>query len=144
MAATAIPRRCSKMPPRSLFLLVGMLGLIQLAECEAIDCSFNATYPRQYVAYRASYPPVLDGSLTDPQWTEVPWTEDFVDISTNSTPWLTTNAKIRFDDRFLYVGARLHDVAVWANISSTCHCVNATQDQVIYHGAHLTTTVSRE
>ena len=31
-------------------------------------------YPRQYVAYKTSSPPVTDGSLDDPAW-EVAWTE---------------------------------------------------------------------
>ena len=52
------------------------------------DCSFSASYPQQYVVYKTATPPVMDGSLDDPLWKEVPFTQDFVDISTASRPRL--------------------------------------------------------
>ena len=84
-------------------------------------------YPVQYVAYRLGTPPVMDGRLDDPAWTEVGFTNDFVDISTpqpgrtpgspESLPPLQTNAKMRWDDEFLYVGAFLDEPDVWANLT---------------------------
>lgn len=97
------------------------------------DCSFAASYPRQYVAYHTAVPPVLDGTLDDPAWLAVNFTERFVDISTATTPRLVTLVKLRYDDTFLYVGAQLQETQVWANITSTCHCLDPTHDQVIYH-----------
>lgn len=97
------------------------------------DCTFAASYPRQYVAFASSSPPVLDGRLDEPFWDAVPFSADFGDISTASVPGKRTNVKMRYDADYLYVGARLQEDAIWANISSTCHCVNASQDQVIYH-----------
>jgi hypothetical protein len=55
------------------------------------------------------------------------------DISTASTPGKRTRAKIRYDDQFLYIGAEVTDDTIFANISSTCHCIDPTHDQVIYH-----------
>lgn len=107
--------------------------LLCVLACVAFDCSFSDSYPRQYVAYYTKKPLVIDGSLSDPGWAEVPWTEDFVDINTSTKPALRTQAKIRWDDRFLYVGALLEEPACWANISSTCHCLDPDQDQVIFH-----------
>ena len=46
-------------------------------------------------------PGTLDGDLTKSIWGEVPWTEDFVDISTDTVPQFQTRAKIRWDDAFL-------------------------------------------
>lgn len=94
------------------------------------DCTFASSYPRQYVAYRSATPPTFDGKLNEPFWTDVPFTEPFVDISTNSTPGKLTQAKIRYDDQFLYIGGYVQEDAIWANISSTCHCNTTTQDQV--------------
>jgi hypothetical protein len=56
-----------------------------------------------------------------------------VDISTAASPRLSTHAKIRWDDAFLYVGALLEEPQAFANITATCHCLNASQDQVIFH-----------
>ena len=97
------------------------------------DCSFAASYPRSYVAYRTATPPVLDGTLDDPAWLAVNFTDKFVDISTATPPRLDTRVKLRYDEKFLYVGAQLQETQVWAYISSTCHCLDPVHDQVIYH-----------
>ena len=67
----------------------------------------------------------MDGKLDDPEWEEVGFTEDFVDIATDIIPQASatttqgegcifstvlflqfrTRAKIRWSDNFLYVGA---------------------------------------
>lgn len=101
----------------------------------AFDCSFAASYPRQYVAYHlpSDAGVIVDGALDEPAWTEVGFTDAFVDISTSTPPALLTRAKLRWSDSHLFVGGLLQEPAVWANISHVCHCVNASQDQVIYH-----------
>ena len=100
----------------------------------AFDCSFASSYPRQYVAYRNfDKDLVIDGRLDDDAWTEVGFTSDFVDISTTTTPHLRTNAKIRFDDTYLYIGSRMQEPQVAANITYTCHCNDEPGDQVIFH-----------
>ena len=98
------------------------------------DCSFSSSYPRSYVAYRNfDRDLVIDGKLDDAAWQEVAFTEDFVDISTSTTPRLRTNVKMRFDDEFLYVGARLEETMLAANITYCCHCNDEPGDQVIFH-----------
>ena len=100
----------------------------------AIDCSFSDSYPRQLVAFKSGAGDlVIDGKLDDAAWEEVGFSSDFVDISTNLTPALRTNVKVRWDDNFLYVGARLQEPQPWANISWTCHCMDPAADQVIFH-----------
>ena len=72
---------------------------------------YSSIYPRHYIAYRA--PPAqansglaisINGDLNKPFWTEVPWTDDFVDIETNTAPKFRTAVKMRWDEEFLYVG----------------------------------------
>ncbi len=94
------------------------------------DCTFAASYPRQYVAYKSADTPAMDGRLDEPFWEAVAWTEDFVDISTAAIPGKRTRAKIRYDDAFLYVGTEVSDNTIWANISSACHCIDPNHDQV--------------
>jgi hypothetical protein len=90
-------------------------------------------YPRQYVAFKTTTPPTIDGKLDEPMWQERGFTEDFVDISTQTLPHFRTRAKIAWDDEWLYVGGYVEDTAVWANITYTCHCYNQSEDQVIFH-----------
>eukprot|EP00995_Heteronema_vittatum_P007481 NODE_262_length_1564_cov_4.591419_g187_i0.p1 GENE.NODE_262_length_1564_cov_4.591419_g187_i0~~NODE_262_length_1564_cov_4.591419_g187_i0.p1 ORF type:complete len:446 (-),score=116.13 NODE_262_length_1564_cov_4.591419_g187_i0:118-1455(-) len=98
-----------------------------LMEAAADDCAFRTTYPKQYVAYRVTEPPTLDGRLDDPAWTEVAWTTDFLDISgpTFPTPRYRTAAKIRWDDEYLYVAAWLEEPDVWANLTA--------RNSVVFH-----------
>ena len=106
----------------------------QSSSCKQI---IDDHYPRQYVALRAQSPPAqIDGDITKPFWNEpgVEWTEDFIDISTSAIPQLRTRAKIRFDDEYLYVAGHLEDSHVCSNITACCHCINASQDQVVFHG----------
>ena len=37
--------------------------------------------PRRYQCRRVEGPIKIDGSLEDPAWQELPWTDDFVDIT---------------------------------------------------------------
>jgi hypothetical protein len=72
-----------------------------LGDLESFDCSYSQLYPRQYVAYKLGpesglSPTTLDGDLTKSVWEEVPWTENFVDISTTTTPKFGTAAKVEF------------------------------------------------
>lgn len=95
-------------------------------------CDYYASYPNQYVGYYTSEAPVLDGKLDEKLWMDVPFSSDFVDISTDVTPRFSTRMKIRFDEEFLYVGAHLDEPQIWANITHACHCISP-EDQVIYH-----------
>jgi len=114
-------------------LVAGILINISVARAGSL-CDFVDTYPRQYVAYHISNEDIqLDGKLKDEVWDEVEFTGEFVDISTTIKPQFNTQAKILWSDDFLYVGAVLQEPNIWANITSTCHCMNSSQDQVIYH-----------
>lgn len=49
------------------------------------DCSFSDSYPQQYVVHKTAEVPVMDGSLDDTLWKEVPFTNvrvlSFIKIS---------------------------------------------------------------
>lgn len=59
----------------------------------------------------------MDGKLDDPAWAAAPWTSEFVDIQGDAVkpPYFRTRAKMRWDEKWLYVGADLQDDALWAN-----------------------------
>ena len=104
-------------------------------------CSFDSIYPKTYIAYKVQpyevkkgnqLPLLLDGNINEPFWNAVPFTENFVDISTTTIPKFQTKAKIRYDDTYLYIAAMINDTAIWANITHTCHCISSTENQVIF------------
>jgi len=76
------------------------------------------TLPRNYVCYKAEDTPAIDGSLMDPAWLEVPWTESFVDIKGDdeAPPRFKTRAKMLWDNTYFYVGAELQEPHLWATM----------------------------
>ncbi|KAL7530869.1 hypothetical protein ACHAWF_003542 [Thalassiosira exigua] len=98
---------------------------------------YGSIYPRQYVALRAPPPSnvgdattssssssphpspaaTIDGDLTKPFWADVPWSEDFVDIATETPPKFRTKVKMRWDDAYLYVGAHMEETDVWGTLT---------------------------
>lgn len=96
-----------------------LLATLEVDKGLRAACSYEEAYPRQYIVYKTNMlsPNDLDGDLTKVVWTEVPWTDDFVDISTKTLPRLRTRAKIRWDDEFLYVGAQLDEPQIWGTLT---------------------------
>jgi hypothetical protein len=125
----------------SMAKLFFLLLLVSVAN--AFDCSFTSTYPRQYVVAELTADeemPLLgrlDGRLDDAAWRDsvAPFSSPFLDISTATLPPLRTAVKLRWSSQSgtLYIGALLEEPAACGNITATCHCINATQDQVIFH-----------
>ena len=85
------------------------------------------TTPYGYVANKATAPINIDGILDEPDWQSAPWTENFADISGEGfpTPRFVTNAKILWDDDYLYVGGQLEEPCIWADLMQ--------RDTVVYY-----------
>ncbi|KAL8600036.1 hypothetical protein ACOMHN_039269 [Nucella lapillus] len=118
--------RCGKTvredPAIKNFLISGEVSACQAAEC-------RVDLPRAYVVYKLDrYKINIDGQLNERAWTEVAWTEDFVDIGGEDlpAPRFESRVKLRWDDRNLYIGAYLQELAVWAN--KTLHDSTIYQD----------------
>jgi len=87
--------------------------LISIVYCNN-SCDF--VYPKHYINYFTSNPPIIDGKLDDEAWKEVSWTDPFMDIQgiKYPVPRFLTKAKMRFDDHWLYIGAYIQETQVWA------------------------------
>ncbi len=83
--------------------------------------------PETYVCYRAETPPVIDGFLDDDVWSNVDWTNPFVDITGNkeNQPAQQTRVKMVWNDDCFYIAAELEEKHVWATLRQ--------RDTVIYH-----------
>ena len=75
--------------------------------------------PRGYLCYRASGPVTIDGKLDEAAWKAAPWSDDFIDIegAAKPKPRHRTRMKMLWDDRFLYIAARLEEPHVWGTLT---------------------------
>lgn len=109
---------------RRALLAAGLLGILGLgvfaigapgaASPETAErLPFN---PRTYMIQRATSAPQIDGHLDETAWTEATWTAPFVNsISRDApAPRFRTQAKMMWDDRYLYVAAKLEEPHVRA------------------------------
>ena len=124
-----------------IFICSALCGLISLAGCaggekqekgEDTQCIFDKyerylVEPRAYVAYRPEGALKIDGKLDEASWQKAKFTEDFEDISGKgfATPKYKTNAKMLWDDDYLYVGAVLEEPNIVANLTQ--------RDTIIYY-----------
>ncbi|KAF0690257.1 Aste57867_18331 [Aphanomyces stellatus] len=109
------------------FILSSAAAVATMAQDDSIDasgggrCSFASHHPLRYAAKHLNGASiVVDGSLDDAAWVDAPWTSSFTDIQGPaywSQPWFKTQVKMRYDDRFLYVGAYLQDTNIWAKLT---------------------------
>ncbi|MFK7851974.1 MAG: carbohydrate-binding family 9-like protein [Akkermansiaceae bacterium] len=75
--------------------------------------------PRSYVCRRVSSPINFEISSSDPAWSKLAWSEDFVDITGSEAlkPRFRTRVKMGWDDKFFYVCAELEEPHVWGTIT---------------------------
>lgn len=104
--------------------------MMETAKFEIVGKTFDRPSvefsPERYVCYRASRSIKIDGDLEKPEWQSAEWTAAFVDIEgrDGSTPHLETRVKMLWDNEYFYVGARLEEPDLWANLTE--------RDSVIY------------
>jgi hypothetical protein len=75
--------------------------------------------PRSYVCYATADPPRIDGRLDDEAWEDAPWTDAFVDIegASKPAPRYETRVAMRWDERHLYIAARMEEPHVWGTLT---------------------------
>lgn len=83
--------------------------------------------PRHYACQRAAGSITVDGVLDDGAWNAAPWSDTFVDIegSLRPQPRFETRMKMLWDDRCLYVAARMVEPHVWATYDR--------RDMIVFH-----------
>ncbi|MBX2839615.1 MAG: carbohydrate-binding family 9-like protein [Gammaproteobacteria bacterium] len=74
---------------------------------------------KEYRCQRVSEKPKLKGFLTGKGWEELPWTDEFVDITGNEElkPRFWSKVKMGWDDEYFYVGALMEEPHVWGTIT---------------------------
>lgn len=99
-----------------ILLYVGILNITQIAYSQLFEHFFS---PAEYIVYRCTEAPVIDGDIADAVWEPAPWSSDFVDIEGISKlkPYYDTHFKMLWDNKNLYIAARLYDKHIWATLT---------------------------
>ncbi len=71
---------------------------------------------KRYVARRVDKPIKVDGKLDETAWKDAPSTGPFVNTLNGGPVEQSTQAKMLWDDKFLYVAFENTDVDVWSNL----------------------------
>ena len=72
---------------------------------------------KRYVARHVAKGPKLDGKLDDAVWNEAPTTGAFVDTMTGGAAGQKTEAKLLWDNKYLYVAFDNQDTDIWSTLT---------------------------
>jgi hypothetical protein len=72
---------------------------------------------KRYIARRVTQPLKIDGKLDEPAWKDAPSTGAFVNTMTGAPSDLVTEAKLLWDDKFLYVAFQNTDSDIWSSLT---------------------------
>ena len=111
---------------RSFFLFFS-LSLINCNNSNTLELDINdkIILPKHYIVNKINDQINIDGKDDELAWSNAIYTDDFIDIEGDKIPRQKTNVKMLWDDKFLYVFAKLYENHIWGDITK--------RDEVIYY-----------
>jgi hypothetical protein len=111
---------------RSFFLFFS-LSLINCNNSDtiALDINDKIILPKHYIVNKINDQINIDGRDDELAWNNAIYSDDFIDIEGDIIPSQKTNVKMLWDDKFLYVFAKLYENHIWGDITK--------RDEVIYY-----------
>ena len=111
---------------RSFFLFFS-LSLINCNNSDTLELDINdkIILPKHYIVNKINDQINIDGKDDELAWNNAIYTDDFIDIEGDKIPSQKTNVKMLWDDKFLYVFAKLYENHIWGDITK--------RDEVIYY-----------
>lgn len=111
---------------RSFFLFFSLF-LINCNNSDTIELDINdkIILPKHYIVNKINDQINIDGRDDELAWNNAIYTDDFIDIEGSKTPSQKTNVKMLWDEKFLYVFAKLYENHIWGDITK--------RDEVIYY-----------
>ena len=111
---------------RSIFLFFSLF-LINCNNSDTIELDINdkIILPKHYIVNKINDQINIDGRDDELAWNNAIYTDDFVDIEGSKIPSQKTNVKMLWDEKFLYVFAKLYENHIWGDITK--------RDEVIYY-----------
>jgi len=90
-----------------------ILGCFSLLSCAQ---SNKEIVPNKYIAYQTSEDIKIDGLDNDASWSEVEWSESFIDIEGDKKPTYDTKVKMLWDEKYFYILAKMEEPHVWGGL----------------------------
>jgi hypothetical protein len=111
---------------RSFFLFFS-ISLINCNNSDTLELDINdkIILPKHYIVNKINDQINIDGKDDELAWSNAIYTDDFIDIEGDKIPRQKTNVKMLWDDKFLYVFAKLYENHIWGDITK--------RDEVIYY-----------
>ena len=111
---------------RSIFLFFSLF-LINCNNSDTIELDINdkIILPKHYIVNKINDQINIDGRDDELAWNNAIYTDDFIDIEGSKIPSQKTNVKMLWDEKFLYVFAKLYENHIWGDITK--------RDEVIYY-----------
>ena len=111
---------------RSFFLFFS-LSIINCNNSDTLELDINdkIILPKHYIVNKINDQINIDGKDDELAWSNAIYTDDFIDIEGDKIPRQKTNVKMLWDDKFLYVFAKLYENHIWGDITK--------RDEVIYY-----------
>ena len=111
---------------RSFFLFFSLF-LINCNNSDTIELDINdkIILPKHYIVNKINDQINIDGIDDELAWNNAIYTDDFIDIEGSKIPSQKTNVKMLWDEKFLYVFAKLYENHIWGDITK--------RDEVIYY-----------
>ena len=109
------------------FFLFFSLSLINCNNSDTLELDINdkIILPKHYIVNKINDQINIDGKDDELAWSNAIYTDDFIDIEGDKIPRQKTNVKMLWDDKFLYVFAKLYENHIWGDITK--------RDEVIYY-----------
>ncbi len=110
-----------------LFFLFFSLFLINCNNSDTLELDINdkIILPKHYIVNKINDQINIDGRDDELAWNNAIYTDDFIDIEGIKIPSQKTNVKMLWDEKFLYVFAKLYENHIWGDITK--------RDEVIYY-----------
>ena len=88
-----------------------------LTEVPVLNIEF---VPKKYVAYKSDKAIAIDGELSDDEWGDIQWTDEFEDLQgyKGPEPLFSTRVKMQWDDTYFYFAAELIEPHIWATLKN--------------------------
>ena len=111
---------------RSFFLFFSLF-LINCNNSDTIELDINdkIILPKHYIVNKINDQMNIDGRDDELVWNNAIYSDDFIDIEGSKIPSQKTNVKMLWDEKFLYVFAKLYENHIWGDITK--------RDEVIYY-----------
>ena len=112
---------------RMIFIYISFLFFFNCNSTEKIKLNLDneIIIPKSYIVFNTTQNILIDGKDDELVWEKAKYSDDFIDIEGVKKPSQKTNVKMLWDNKYLYVFAKIYEEHIWADITK--------RDDVIYY-----------